>query len=85
MTFDIGDGVDSAVNYILDHFAPFLDLIAAAIGTVTDSIQSVLTSTPMPLGVALFVLLSLWRVGPALPSSPAFRSGWSSIWACGRR
>lgn len=31
MTFDIGDGVDSAVNYILDNFAPLLDLIAAAI------------------------------------------------------
>lgn len=63
MTFDIGDGVDSAVNYILDNFAPLLDFIAAAIGTMTSSIQSVLSAAPMPLGVAIFVLLSLWRVG----------------------
>ncbi|HVK92411.1 MAG TPA: proline/glycine betaine ABC transporter permease, partial [Mycoplana sp.] len=63
MTFDIGDGVDSAVNYILDNFSPLLDLIAAAIGTVTNGIQNVLLAAPMTLGLATFVLLSLWRVG----------------------
>ncbi len=63
MTFDIGDGVDRAVNYILDNFAPLLDLIAAAIGAVTNSIQTVLLATPMLLGLAIFTLLSLWRVG----------------------
>ncbi|MBB5042153.1 ABC transporter permease [Shinella fusca] len=63
MTFDIGDGVDSAVNYILDNFAPLLDFIAAAIGAVTNSIQALLLAAPMPLGLAVFMLLSLWRVG----------------------
>ena len=63
MTFDIGDGVDSAVNYILDNFAPLLDFIAAAIGAVTNSIQALLLAAPMPLALAVFVLLSLWRVG----------------------
>ncbi|WLR95110.1 ABC transporter permease [Shinella zoogloeoides] len=63
MTFDIGDGVDSAVNYILDNFAPLLDMIAAAIGAVTNGIQAALLATPMPLGLAILVLLSLWRVG----------------------
>ncbi|MFK0276647.1 ABC transporter permease [Ensifer sp. NPDC090286] len=63
MTFDIGDGVDSAVNYILDNFAPLLDLIAAAIGTVTNSIQAALLAAPLALGLTIFVLLSLWRVG----------------------
>jgi len=63
MTFDIGDGVDSAVNYILDNFAPLLDLIAAAIGAVANGIQSALLATPTSLGLAIFVLLSLWRVG----------------------
>ncbi|PTM86967.1 ABC transporter permease, partial [Mycoplana dimorpha] len=63
MTFDIGDGVDSAVNYILDNFAPLLDIIAAAIGTVTSGIQNGLLAAPMTLGLAIFVLLSLWRVG----------------------
>jgi glycine betaine/proline transport system permease protein len=63
MTLDIGDGVDSAVNYILDNFAPLLDLIAAAIGTVTNGIQAALLATPMAVGLAILVLLSLWRVG----------------------
>jgi glycine betaine/proline transport system permease protein len=63
MTFDLGDGVDRAVNYILDNFSPVLDLIALAIGTVTDAIQSLLLAAPFPLGLAIFVLLSLWRVG----------------------
>ncbi len=63
MTFDIGDGVDSAVNYVLDNFAPLLDLVAAAIGAVTNNIQALLLATPMSVGFAVFVLLSLWRVG----------------------
>ncbi|MBZ7925952.1 proline/glycine betaine ABC transporter permease [Ensifer adhaerens] len=63
MTFDIGDGVDSAVNYVLDNFAPLLDLIAEAIGAVTNNIQALLLATPMSVGLAVFVLLSLWRVG----------------------
>ncbi|MDX3978118.1 proline/glycine betaine ABC transporter permease [Shinella sp.] len=63
MTFDIGDGVDSVVDYILDNFSPLLDKIAVMIGTVTDGIQNLLLATPLPIGLAIFVLLSLWRVG----------------------
>jgi glycine betaine/proline transport system permease protein len=63
MNFDIGDGIDTAVNYILDHFSPALDFIAAAIGLVTGAIQDVLVPLPMTIGLAIFVLLALWRVG----------------------
>ncbi|MFD1744353.1 ABC transporter permease [Rhizobium helianthi] len=63
MTLEIGSGVDSAVNYILDNFSPLLDTIASGIGFVTDGILNALSSLPMPLGIAVFVLLSLWRVG----------------------
>jgi len=63
MNFDIGDGIDTAVNYILDHFSPALDFIAAAIGLVTGTIQDVLVPLPMTIGLAIFVLLALWRVG----------------------
>lgn len=63
MTFEIGDGVDAIVNYILDNFSPALDAIAAAIGFVTGGILNLLAAVPMPLGIAIFVALSLWRVG----------------------
>lgn len=63
MNFDIGDGVDTIVNYILDNFSPALEGIAATIGFVTDGIQDTLAAMPMLLGLAIFVLLSLWRVG----------------------
>ncbi len=63
MNFEIGDAVDTAVNYVLDNYSPALDVIASAIGFVTDGILNLLTSAPMPLGIAIFVLLSLWRVG----------------------
>ncbi|MFN7103266.1 MAG: ABC transporter permease [Pseudorhizobium sp.] len=63
MNFDIGDGVDTIVNYILDNFAPALEGIAATIGFVTDGIQDTLAAMPMLVGLAIFVLLSLWRVG----------------------
>ncbi|WP_457587743.1 ABC transporter permease [Ensifer canadensis] len=62
MSFDIGDGIDSAVNYILDNFSPALDLIAASIGFVTNGLQSGLLAIPMPVGIAIFALLALWRV-----------------------
>ncbi|OHV77014.1 proline/glycine betaine ABC transporter permease [Rhizobium sp. LCM 4573] len=62
MNFDLGDGIDAAVNYILDNFAPVLDFIAAAIGLVTGGIQDALLAIPMPLGLAIFVALALWRV-----------------------
>jgi glycine betaine/proline transport system permease protein len=63
MNFNIGDGIDTAVNYILDNFSPFLDLIASAIGFVTGTIQDALLALPMPVGIGIFVALSLWRVG----------------------
>jgi glycine betaine/proline transport system permease protein len=63
MNLNIGDGIDAAVNYVLDNFSPALDFIAAVIGFVTGSIQNALTAIPMPVGIAIFVLLSLWRVG----------------------
>jgi glycine betaine/proline transport system permease protein len=63
MNFNIGDGIDAAVNYILDNFSPFLDLIASAIGFVTGTIQDALLALPMPVGIAIFVALALWRVG----------------------
>ena len=63
MNFDIGDGVDTIVGYILDNFSPALDGIAMAIGFVTDGVQDALTALPMPVGLAIFVLLSFWRVG----------------------
>ncbi|MBC7312424.1 MAG: proline/glycine betaine ABC transporter permease [Rhizobium sp.] len=63
MTFEIADVVDTAVNYILDNFSPALDMIAATIGFVTGGILAALAAIPMPVGIAIFVFLSLWRVG----------------------
>ncbi|WP_313199050.1 proline/glycine betaine ABC transporter permease [Rhizobium sp.] len=63
MNFDIGDGIDAAVNYVLDNFSPVLDFIASMIGFVTGNIQNALVGIPLPVGIAIFVLLSLWRVG----------------------
>jgi len=63
MTLEIADVVDTAVNYILDNFSPALDMIAATIGYVTGGILAALAAIPMPVGIAIFVVLSLWRVG----------------------
>ena len=63
MILEIADVVDTAVNYILDNFSPALDMIAATIGFVTGGILAALAAIPMPVGIAIFVVLSLWRVG----------------------
>ena len=63
LNFSVGEWADVVVNYILDHFTPALDMIAATIGFVTDSIQNALLAVPPAGGVAVLALLSLWRVG----------------------
>ena len=63
MNFSIGKGADITVNYILDHFTPALDMIAAVIGFVTGGIQGGLLAIPAVVGIAILTLLSLWRVG----------------------
>jgi len=35
LNFSVGGWADVVVNYILEHFTPALDMIAAAIGFVT--------------------------------------------------
>ncbi len=63
MHLGIGEAADTVVNYILDHFMPFLDGIAMVIGFVTDTIKAALTGVPPLAAVAVVVLLALWRVG----------------------
>src|SRR5690606_19159088 len=63
LDFSVGEWADVVVNYILDLFTPALDMIAATIGFVTDSIQNALLAVPPIGGVAVLTLLSLWRVG----------------------
>lgn len=63
MNFNIGNGVDSIVNYIQDNFGSTLDFISAVIGFVTNNIQEFLLAIPMPAALAIFVILALWRVG----------------------
>ncbi|MHC5232297.1 ABC transporter permease [Brucella sp. LJL56] len=63
LNFSVGGWADVVVNYILDHFTPALDMIAAAIGFVTDGIQNALLVVPPIGGVAILTLLALWRVG----------------------
>ncbi len=63
LNFSVGEWADVVVNYILDHFTPALDIIAATIGFVTDSIQNALVAVPPLAGVAILSLLALWRVG----------------------
>lgn len=59
----IGDAADAVVNYILDHFTPALDTIAAIIGFVTSGIRDGLGLLPAPVAIAIIALLALWRVG----------------------
>ncbi|MCI0757055.1 ABC transporter permease [Teichococcus vastitatis] len=59
----IGEGADAVVTFVLDHFTPALDIIAAAIGFVTGGIRDALVALPAPAAIAIIVLLALWRVG----------------------
>ena len=55
MHLGIGEAADTVVNYILDHFMPFLDGIAMVIGFVTGTIKAALTGVPPLAAVAVIV------------------------------
>ncbi|KAA2211812.1 ABC transporter permease [Teichococcus oryzae] len=59
----IGEGADAVVNFVLDHFTPALDIIAAAIGFVTDGLHDALVGLPAPAIIAAIALVALWRMG----------------------
>lgn len=61
--FSVGAGADFLVNYILDNFTPALDGLAAAIGLVTDGLKGLLEAVPPVLGITIFTLIALWRIG----------------------
>lgn len=83
LNFSVGGWADVAVNYILDHFTPALDMIAAAIGFVTDGIQNALIAVPPFAGVAILSLLALWRVGWKFAVFTLLALASSSTWICG--
>ena len=58
----IGEAADAAVNYVLDHFSPALDAIAAVIGFVTGGLQAGLNLLPAAAVIVVMALLALWRV-----------------------
>jgi glycine betaine/proline transport system permease protein len=62
MDLGIGDAADAAVSYVLEHFTPALDIIAAVIGFVTGAVQTGLGLLPPPAAIAGIALVAFWRV-----------------------
>ena len=60
---EIGDWIESGVDYIRDNFTPMLDAIAYVIELVADSIESGLEFLPPWLIILVFAGLGLWRIG----------------------
>lgn len=60
---EIGKWVEALVGFILDHFQPALDAIAAVIDSFGGAIDAVLTGVPSWLLIAAFTAVALWRVG----------------------
>jgi glycine betaine/proline transport system permease protein len=63
LPFDIGNAIESGVDYIRENFTPILDGIAYAIELVADTIEGSLQFLPAEVIILIFVGLGLWRVG----------------------
>jgi glycine betaine/proline transport system permease protein len=60
---EIGNWIESGVDYIRENFTPVLDGIAYAIELVAASIEGALDFLPPWVIILIFVGLGLWRVG----------------------
>jgi glycine betaine/proline transport system permease protein len=55
--------IETVIEYILDHFQPGLDVIAAVVDGFGCGIETALLAIPMPLLIALIAGVAFWRVG----------------------
>lgn len=59
----LGQWVDQAVRYLLDHDSAGFDRFGAAIAWFAEGVEHGLQAVPPWLLIGVFVVLSLWRVG----------------------
>jgi glycine betaine/proline transport system permease protein len=62
-TIPIDDWTEAAVDFILLHFQPALDLIATVVEAIAGGIESGLLAVPAWLMVLILAGLAIWRVG----------------------
>src|SRR3712207_97401 len=54
--------VENLIDFILDHFQPALDAMAAVVNGIGAGIEAALLALPMLVLVALLAALAFWRV-----------------------
>src|SRR3712207_3748450 len=54
--------VQAVIDFILNHFQPALDVIAAVVDGIGGNIEAALLAIPMLVLVALIAALAFWRV-----------------------
>src|SRR3712207_41133 len=54
--------VENLIDFILDHFQPALDAIAAVVNGIGGGIEAALLALPMLVLVALIAAVAFWRV-----------------------
>lgn len=59
----IGEGLSFVVNYMLDNWGPFFDVVRAIINFITNYITEFLIWLPIWAVMLILVVLALWRVG----------------------
>lgn len=60
---DIGTPVNDAVNYLLDHYSGFFNVVGSIIGGFGNGLESALNFPPAWVLGLILVLLGLWRLG----------------------
>ena len=61
-TIPLGEGIEQAVNWLLENARPVFDAIAVVIGAVTEGLATSLLALPLPVFAVLLALLGWWRV-----------------------
>jgi len=61
-TIPLGEGIEQAVNWLLENARPVFDSIAVVIGAVTEGLATALLALPLPVFAVLLALLAWWRV-----------------------
>lgn len=82
---NIGQYIETAINWLTEHFASFFDALSMGIGGFIDGFQHVLFGIPFYITIAVLAALAWFKSGKGTPYLPSWVYCLFTAWAFGKK
>ena len=82
---NIGQYIETAINWLTNHFATFFDTLSIGIGGFIDSFQHVLYGIPFYITIIALTVLAWIKSGKGQPYLPFWDYCLFTEWAFGKK